>query len=536
MNANLIMDSNNTPPTLPAIPSSSLETLYSEFARRHPSDRQSWTSSTHIRDGSELSPQQLVRRLRRLPQTETGLDLRALDYVTDYEPHLMCPICHVPLIDPISLECDHWFCTRCIVQSCDRVSADEGPKCPTCRAAITIAPRKASRLIVNMCEDLKVRCPNDGCGKIMARGHIEHHATKQCEELRLKCPAFPTCTKLTKRKHFIAEQCRHDTHIDCGCGKIVEIGKDDWLKHQDEECPLAGVKCETCNKRIPDDNYLPGTTHECEMPQQTCPGEEFGCGGCGADVELADHIQQCTIARLAPSLKAQAALLAEVQSELAWTKTRNEVLENALDQLNELGRNERPPVPTSRRPGSSRAEAFSLPSLGFEDSHQWEQQLSGPWNALALPTNAEQHETVDTTSQQHLLALHESLRTNFANLQVDVRDISSSLADLDARISMHIMNETLRIKEDLALTNAALFATRSQLQWLLNRERAGQHNATRGRAPPPPAASSSQAAAATPMARGASSEGSGSEQTTESVLSSRSGRRASGGSQERVKL
>jgi hypothetical protein len=535
-NANLTMDTNNTPPSLPAIPSSSLETLYSEFAHRHASDRQSWSSSTHIRDVSELSPQQLVRKLRRLPQTEPGLDLRALDYVADYEPHLMCPICHIPLIDPISLECDHCFCTKCFVQSCDRVSADEGPKCPTCRATITVAPRKASRLIVNMCDDLKVRCPNEGCGKILARGHIEYHATKQCEELHLKCPAFPTCTKLTKRKHFVAEQCRHDTHIDCGCGKIVEIGKDDWLKHQNQECPQAGVKCETCNKRIPDDTYLPGTVHECEMPQKTCPGEEFGCGGCGDDVELADHVQQCTIARLAPSLKAQASLLAEVKSELAWTKTRNEVLENALDQLNELGRNERLSLPASRRPGTSRAEEFSLPSLGFEDSHQWEQQLSGPWNALPLPTHAEQHGTLDTTSQQHLLALHESLRTNFANLQVDVRDLSSNLADVDARISMHIMNETLRIKEDLAHTNAALFATRSQLQWLLNRERAGQHNAIRGRAPPPPAASSSQAPAATPMARGPSSEGSGSEQTAELVLASRSGRRPSGGSQERVKL
>jgi hypothetical protein len=536
--ANLTMDSNTTPPSLPAIPSSSLETLYSEFSRRHPPERQSWTGSTHMRDVSDLN-RQLVRKIRRLPQSEPGLDLRALDYVAEYEPHLMCPICHVPLIDPISLECDHCFCTKCFVQSCDRVSGDEGPKCPTCRATTTTAPRKASRLIVNMCDDLKVRCPNEGCGKILARGHIEYHATKQCDEQRLTCPAFPTCNKLTKRKNFVAEQCKHDSHIDCGCGKVFEIGKDDWLRHRDEECPEAGIKCEACHKRMPDDTYLPGTVHECEECQRTCPGEEFGCGGCGEDEDMVGHIRQCTIARLAPSLKAQASLLAEIKSELAWTKSRNEVLENALDQLNELGRNERQPVPTVRRPGRPSTAEFSLPSLGFEDSQQWQQELSGPWNELQLPTNPEQHEAVDTTSQQHLLALHESLRTNFANLQVDVRDLSGNLADVDARISMHIMNETLRIKEDLAHTNAALFATRSQLQWLLNRERAGQQMGIRGRAPPPAAASSSSqatVASAAPMMRRPSSDGSGSEQTAESVLANRPARRPSGSSQERVKL
>ena len=492
-----------------------------------------------------MNRQQLIRKLRRLPQTEPGLDLRALDYVADYEPHLMCPICHVPLIDPISLECDHSFCTRCFVQSCDRVSADEGPKCPTCRAAITTAPRKASRLIINMCDDLKVRCPNEGCGNILARGHIEYHATKQCGEQRLKCPAFPTCNKLTKRKHFVAEQCRHDTHIDCGCGMVVELGKDDWLKHRDEECPEAGVKCETCTKRMPDETYLPGTIHECEKASQTCPGEEFGCGGRAEEEDFVGHIRQCTIARLAPSLKLQATLLAEMKSELAWTKTRNEVLENALDRMNELDVSEYQSISTSRRPGRPRAEEFSLPSLDFDHGPQSQHELSGPWNTLHVPTSPGQPGSVDTTSQQHLLALHESLRTSFANLQVDVRNLSSNLADVDARISMHVMNETLRIKEDLALTNATLFATRSQVQWLLNQARVGQQMAIRGRAPIPTTAaataSSSSSSQATPpvyaaMARGPSSEGSGGEQTAESVLASRPGRRASGGSQERVKL
>jgi len=101
------------------------------------------------------------------------------------------------------------------------------------------------------------------------------------------------------------------------------------------------------------------------------------------------------------------------------------------------------------------------------------------------------------------------------------------------------MNETLRIREDLAHTNAALFATRSQVQWLLNQARVGQQMSARSRAMVPPAASSSSqasASSATLMARGPSSEGSGGEKTVESILANGPGGRPSGSSQERVKL
>ncbi len=458
----------------------------------------------------------------------------------------MCPICHVPLINPISLECDHCFCSTCFAKSCDRVSADEGPKCPSCRAPIRTMPRKAPRLILNMCDDIKVRCPNEGCDQILSRGHVEHHARKQCLEERLSCPRYPSCDKLTKRRLFVPEQCRHSTHVECDCGMEIEFGEGRMRKHKDEQCSNAGEKCKECSKRLPDDSYLSGTNHGCEASGQPCPGEEFGCGGYDNEEKMEDHIKRCMIAKLAPSLKAQASLLAEVKSELAWTKTRNEVLESSLDRMNEDRRNTVPLPAHEQDPPEDWFHSVGSPTA-----------LDGPSNDsdflpnrdLALvsrrATDIESQPPADPTSQQHLLALHESLRTSFANLQGDVSSLSNNLAEVDARTSMHIMNETLRIKEDLAHTNAALFSTKAQVHWLLNRERAGQQMGVRGRAPGPSTASATASASssqqinavdAAPMARGPSSEGSGSEQTVESVLARRPTRRPSGGSQERVKL
>jgi hypothetical protein len=66
-----------------------------------------------------------------------------------------------------------------------------------------------------------------------------------------------------------------------------------------------------------------------------------------------------------------------------------------------------------------------------------------------------------STANSYLLSLHESLRG-----QVD--QLSHAINDLDARASMAIMNECLRIKEDMALTNAAVNSVRMQVQWLMN--------------------------------------------------------------------
>ncbi|KAI9728171.1 MAG: hypothetical protein M1828_004632 [Chrysothrix sp. TS-e1954] len=65
------------------------------------------------------------------------------------------------------------------------------------------------------------------------------------------------------------------------------------------------------------------------------------------------------------------------------------------------------------------------------------------------------------SATHHLLSLHESLRGEMDRL-------SGSLSELDARSSMMIMNENLRVREDLSSLNAAVGALRMQVQWLMS--------------------------------------------------------------------
>lgn len=403
--------------------------------------------------------------------------------------------------------------------------------------------RKASRLIVNMCNETKVRCPNEDCEDVLPRGCIEHHATKECPHERLQCPDS-TCEKLVKRKNYVPEQCIHSSHIECDCGAVIELGKGEWLRHKDEDCPNTGVKCNECGQRISARDYLAGSSsHICNLDDShVCPGRQYGCTDEFSPEDADAHFKSCPLARLAPHLQKQSQLLQSLQAQLTMAKVRNEVLEGGFDKINDILHDR--VLPYVSRSDHSPAETSDIEEI--ERDHI-PSALSQRDLLRAFTPSPDQDSLSISQTQQHLLALHESLRGNVSNIENDISALSNTISDLDARTSMQIMNETLRIKEDLAHTNAALFSTRAQVQWLLNRERVGQQQQAmgmRGRAPSTHPPASNQA----PSARSSVSEGgdphghssNAESQPSASILGSspnfRPQIRRLSGSQERVKL
>lgn len=520
-----------------------LDTLFAEFARSRPRISP---------PRSPVAASTLTRRLSSPTADKSPpappLDLRALDYAQDYDSHLMCPICHVPFIDPVVLECDHTFCQSCLTDYRDGASSDTRTRCPTCRAFLWSAPRKASRLIVNMCHEIKVHCPNDGCTQITPRGFLQRHATAECPHQRLKCPDAE-CDKLVRRKNFVPDQCVHTTHVECDCGAVIELGRGDWLRHKDDECPNTGAKCQNCDKRVATGDSLDGSFgHVCNTDDTpTCPGQEFGCS---EDIEpdhLESHTRTCAMAKLAPHLQKQDQLLKSLQEQLTMAKVRNEVLENGFEKIHEvINDNILPRISPSDQSGgdNSDVEEIERDEIPSATSHR---DLLMPAHLRALTPSPDPELSSISQTQQHMLALHESLRGNVTNLEQDISALANQISDLDARTSMHLMNETLRIKEDLAHTNAALFSTRAQVQWLLNRERMGaqqQAMGIRGRAPsaqPPGPNMTSSARSSMSEGTDAAGQGSSSENqpSSSNVAPSPNFRpqvRRLSGSQERVKL
>lgn len=436
-------------------------TLWTEFARNHPG----------------LSPPRTPTRVQQLRpmttdcvtmQPKSVVELRALEYVSEYDSNLMCPICHVPFIDPVVLDCDHTFCGECFEEYRHGGSSTDRSRCPSCRFSHPSASKKASRLIKNMCNDIQVRCPNEGCERIMARGCVEQHVTKECAEQYLQCPDA-ACKKQTKRKNMVPGQCIHSTEIECDCGATIRLGCGEWLKHKDTDCPNTNGRSK---------QEVEGLGEEVKV----CPGSEYGCHEAFEVTEYDVHVKLCTFARMAPHFRKHTKLLQTLQDQLAMVKLRNEVLETGFDRLSDLiNKTIHPQLETllsSRGDNdiASVSDVEEIPrDLSVLPAHL--RELTPSPNNLDLDYNHSQHHGHHPSHAQL------QVETRLSNVEAHVNGVQSQVNELDARSSMALMNETLRIREELAHINGQMYSTRAQVQWLLNRERiVGQREAMRGRA------------------------------------------------------
>lgn len=151
---------------------------------------------------------------------------------------------------------------------------------------------------------------------------------------------------------------------------------------------------------------------------------------------------------MGPYFEMQNTRLNSLESSMRHLQQRNEIFEDGLANIR------------STLVESTRLSANSHGS-GQSTQPDREQQSSA---RVDIPTDDPADIAASVFSSNattYLLSLHESLRE-------EVSQLSHAITDLDARASMAIMNECLRIKEDMAHTNAAVNSVRMQVQWLMN--------------------------------------------------------------------
>lgn len=153
---------------------------------------------------------------------ERDLDFRALEYVSPYDNNLMCPICRSAFVDPVVVsECDHHFCRECLAQT-HNWNQYSGT-CPTCRRSGRLnASGSASKLLVNILDDLVVKCPNsvDGCDKQVKRGQVLDHVSIYCPFSLVDCPR-DECNEKVRRKD--AAECLHLAVSCLGCRQAMTL-------------------------------------------------------------------------------------------------------------------------------------------------------------------------------------------------------------------------------------------------------------------------------------------------------------------------
>lgn len=149
----------------------------------------------------------------------------------------------------------------------------------------------------------------------------------------------------------------------------------------------------------------------------------FGCDVAVKRRHFGAHSSSCALAKLAPFLKTQSERLQAHEAALKHLKRKNAILEDSFATIQET----------------------LSPSTNLVD---------GP-SSITPTTDGG---PFDSTAH-HLLCLHESLRD-------ELNRVSASVSELDAKASMMVMNESLRVKEEFAHANSAIGGLRMQLHWL----------------------------------------------------------------------
>ncbi|KKZ65476.1 hypothetical protein EMCG_08708 [[Emmonsia] crescens] len=405
-------------------------------------------------------------------EPDSFVDLRALEYVSTYDGHLMCPICHCPFIRPIRLKCDHIFCQKCLnscITSSSSHTAFTPPSdnfaCPSCRTPTMATFLKVPRIITSMCDDLCVKCPfaGQGCEEVIQRGHVQAHVDKYCDYRLMRCPDA-NCNYMTRKKDLDPDRrCLHELRSCDNCEESVM--ERDFEVHTKELCSSLKIECTDCHTTVRR-SELPKHLETCCAVERTCRAVKFGCPVKLKMAELMQHEQSCPLAKLGPYLETQASRIESMESTIKQLRERNEILEDGIAnirstiaQISPLQANPQSEILPIARSDSQVSLSLELRNVSSPDaSHN---PANDPTNNITPSFEESISNPPPSNTTTYLLSIHESLRD-------EVTQLSNAISDIDARVNMSIINESIRLRDEMAHINAGVNTIRMQVHWLMN--------------------------------------------------------------------
>ncbi|GAO17402.1 uncharacterized protein UV8b_06122 [Ustilaginoidea virens] len=345
-------------------------------------------------------------------------DLYALTYVSDPDPNLLCPICHDPLVDPVTTPCDHTFCYRCLRRSI--ASSPSGTACPIDRELLLWAECFSSaRLIRTQLSSLLVKCPHQGrgCDRELRRENVERHATAECRFREFTCPDT-SCDKKVPTKPE-DDKCQHSL---VGCAlcsdRIEQVDREAHLL----SCSQAKTRCEACWQLVCRSQLSAHHDAECDGVEVGCAYGDLGCPVRTVRGEMGAHSFTCAFHPDTPSgivIRNQRDIIqsySDLGVQLRNMQLRQDETAERVDQI--LANRRAGADGRSGRNGSSYSDNRTMQDLdaGFEEVHQ-------------------------------------------------------NLTHLEARQSMWTLNQVMPIREEVTELRNNINMIRMHVNWLLNRSR-----------------------------------------------------------------
>ena len=370
--------------------------------------------------------------LSQRPQLDP-VDPRALEYVSPYDHNLMCAICYCPFVNAVRLPCEHVFCQRCVNDAMTIGGTGSRPSsvnCPSCRRMIhTSELTSMPKILDRMLDDLMVRCPlkDEGCNEQVQRCEVQQHVDKKCAYSEVECPV-ENCLLSILRKDLEKQRCLHRM-LQCEDCNAFFMERD-LESHRTLYCEAGRTSCPDCKAQV--------LLRDIDQHVESCPdaifpcnAKDYGCDFIARRAALDQHSKTCALAKLVPFLLRQNERLDAHEAAIKSLRLRNSILETSFSSFQE--------------------------TLGLS---------ADIVDARSSSASASDASPFDSTAH-HLLCLQESLRE-------EVSRVSAAVAELDARTTMTVMNESLRIKEDISHMNAAIGGIRLQLHRLVSARRQSQ--------------------------------------------------------------
>lgn len=387
------------------------------------------TISPDRRSGPLLPPHKSSLDIPKRHGGQGIFDMYSLTYVAEPDTNLLCPICHDPLVDPVTTPCDHTFCYRCIRRSI--ASSPSGTACPIDREPLFWTDCfSAARLIRTQLNALVVKCPytNRGCTKELRRELIEKHASAECRYREYYCPD-KDCTKKLALKPT-DDLCHHKETTCAAClEKIEEVDSELHLL----SCAKSKTRCEACWDMVERSQMEAHRDLECDGVEVGCPYQNLGCPVRLMRGQISTHTFCCAFHPDTPSgiiIRSQRNVIqsyADLSSQMRDLEAKHEEMTKKLDDLS-----------TTRRFGGG-ASSNGLGSSAHGTGIAGDSAIS------------------DSRTMQDLDAGFEEVHQN--------------LTHLEARQSMWTLNQVMPIREEVTELRNNINMIRMHVNWLLNRSR-----------------------------------------------------------------
>ncbi|KAK3392500.1 hypothetical protein B0T20DRAFT_57335 [Sordaria brevicollis] len=462
---------------------------------------------------ADFDPYQIPLRAHTQHQTEPTIDFQALDYAQQVDEALLCPICHTPFYLPMTTKtCGHTFCASCLDRALETQHV-----CPIDRRPLDIArdiTQTQTRVILDQLDRLKAKCPNTGCDHVCSRELLRSHVERYCEYTQVPCPD-PQCDETIYRKDARPENgCLHQVTLCPYCETALTFN--DLERHYDQECTGQEAECPYCDTIVVRHRLPKHIATDCQEVETHCKFQSAGCKQFARRKNIQEHQKDgCVYEAIAKLMQARE----EDQRIITELKGRLDALDGRTRHLERYGGGNResrePSAFTRAAPPTQGLTAHALNNLNqmhqattaypdvaeanenimldelFEtfdqgNIHHYESSYGSPQVApVMMPPDAPPVPWAQPNGGGQWESAEDYMLAQFEAMEAKIEDLRKMMVELDGRHTMRLVNDTMRMNEQIAELGSKVGVLGMHTTWLMSMQRQsrGQQTAAGGSTP-----------------------------------------------------